>query len=224
MVDLSAESRRHKWEGSKSTLDEIWDSRSWWFRFPAGFSAEWVTSVVLNNKNKMGSHALLDPFAGVGTAVLSGEEGGVKSYGIEAQPFIARVSQAKLLWRSNLQDFSAMGQAVLTLAQADTSFVPEYPPLIQKCYATETIRDLHRLFSAWRQLDDDGPAAKLTWLAIVSILRVCSSAGTAPWQYVLPRKSKAKVLPPYEAFGLQLHRMVTDMMVCQQLGDLPKAK
>ena len=225
MVDLSAESRRHKWEGSKSTFGRNMGLPvHGWFRFPAGFSAEWVTSVVLNNKNKMGSHALLDPFAGVGTAVLSGEEGGVKSYGIEAQPFIARVSQAKLLWRSNLQDFSAMGQAVLTLAQADTSFVPEYPPLIQKCYATETIRDLHRLFSAWRQLDDDEPAAKLTWLAIMSILRVCSSAGTAPWQYVLPRKSKAKVLPPYEAFGLQLHRMVTDMMVCQQLGDLPQGE
>ncbi len=225
MLDLSPDSRKHKWENSKSTFGRNMGLPvHGWFRFPAGFSAEWVTSVVLSSKDKIGSHALLDPFAGVGTAVLSGEEGGVKSFGIEAQPFTARVSQTKLLWHDDVRDFSEMAQAVVTMAQADTRAVPEYPPLIRKCYTEGTVRDLHRLLSAWRELDDDSPAAKLTWLAIVSILRACSSAGTAPWQYILPRKSKAKVLQPYGAFGLQLQRMLTDMMICQQAGHLPQGK
>ncbi len=195
-----------------------------WFRFPAGFSAEWVASVIQDRRSEIGNHALLDPFAGVGTAVISGEQAGFKAYGIEAQHFIARVSQTKLFWRSSFQDFSEMGRAVLALAQADTSETPEYPPLIRKCYTAETTRDLYHLVSAWQKLDDGSAAAKLTWLAIVSILRACSSAGTAPWQYVLPRKSKARVLVPYEAFGLQLHRMAADMMICQQAGCPPQGE
>lgn len=189
-----------------------------WFRFPAGFSAKWVESIIENRKDRIGNLALLDPFAGVGTAVLSAEKAGITAYGIEAQPFIARVSQTKLLWHTSTKDFFNMAQAVLNAAQSIESTVTTYPPLIHKCYTKEAICDLNHLRQAWDDLDDTSPASQLTWLAITSILRACSSAGTAPWQYVLPRKSKSKTLPPYEAFGLQTQRMLADMMFLQSLG------
>ena len=56
-----------------------------WFRFSAGFSAEWVTHVVQEKVNDMGSSiALLDPFVGSGTSLLCADMCGIRSYGIES--------------------------------------------------------------------------------------------------------------------------------------------
>ena len=76
-----------------------------WYRFPAGFSADWAESVVQSHRELIGNFAFLDPFAGVGTSVLAAESKGIRSYGIEAQPFIARIAQAKLLWYTDKQKF-----------------------------------------------------------------------------------------------------------------------
>src|ERR687894_291912 len=64
-----------------------------WFRFSAGFSAAWVENVVQSRKGNINGLAFLDPFAGVGTAVLAADKLGVRAYGIEAQPFIAKIAQ-----------------------------------------------------------------------------------------------------------------------------------
>jgi hypothetical protein len=188
-----------------------------WYRFPAGFSAEWVESIVQSRKWLIDGLAFLDPFAGVGTAVLAAEKASARAYGIEAQPFIARIARAKLLWYTDRKQFFDIAQAIIKVAQSHQSPVPTYPPLIQKCYTEDAIRHLHNLRCAWENLNDDSPASKLAWLAIVSILRTCSFAGTAPWQYVLPRKAKMKTLPPYEAFRQQVQRMLSDMAIWQTL-------
>ena len=57
----------------------------------------------------------------------------------------------------------------------------------------------------------DSDADRLAWLALVSILRACSPAGTAPWQYVLPNKSKARVAEPIAAYQAQVAMMAGDM-------------
>ncbi|MBI4234444.1 MAG: DNA modification methylase [Chloroflexi bacterium] len=186
-----------------------------WFRFPAGFSAEWAESVIESCKSTVDGLAFLDPFAGVGTSVLAAESAGVRAYGVEAQPFIQRIAEAKLLWYTTTNDFHDMAQAVADRAKTERRMEPSYPDLIHGCFTKEAIRDLDSLRCAWDHLNDGSPAAKLTWLALVSILRACSFAGTAPWQYVLPAKTKAKVLAPYEAFTLQVRRMLSDMTLWQ---------
>jgi hypothetical protein len=188
-----------------------------WYRFSAGFSADWVENLIRSRKKLVEGLAFLDPFAGVGTAVLAAESAGVRAYGVEAQPFIARVAQAKLLWHSDRHQFFEMAQGILKRAQLCSSPVPTYPLLIRKCYTQDAIRELHNLRCAWENLCDDSPASELAWLVIVSILRPCSFAGTAPWQYILPRKVKVKTLPPYEAFRLQVQRMLSDMVTWQSL-------
>ena len=43
-----------------------------WFRFSAGFSAQWVSEVIRKEINKKGNNInLLDPFVGSGTALLA---------------------------------------------------------------------------------------------------------------------------------------------------------
>ena len=207
-----------KWESGKSTF--IHNMRlpvHGWFRFPAGFSAEWAESVIESRKETLEGRAFFDPFAGVGTSVLAAERAGVRAFGVEAQPFIQRIAEAKALWHTSTEHFYNMAQAVADRAMAEHCQQPSYPALIKKCFTEEAIRDLDGLRCAWEQLNDGSSASKLTWLALVSILRACSFAGTAPWQYVLPAKTKAKVLAPYEAFTLQVRRMLSDMNLWQTL-------
>lgn len=189
-----------------------------WYRFPAGFSAEWVESIISSQRHRLDGLSFLDPFAGVGTAILAAERVGVPACGIEAQPFVARIAQAKLLWWADTQQFFERGQALLARARRGNGTAPCYPSLIQRCYSPVAIGQLHNLLSAWEDLRDESAESQLTWLALVAILRVCSTAGTAPWQYVLPRKSKSSATPPYDAFCLQMQRMLADMSLCQASG------
>ncbi|MGC8817665.1 MAG: DNA methyltransferase [Candidatus Hadarchaeum sp.] len=208
-----------KWEKAKSTFAHNMSLPVHsWFRFPAGFSASWVERLVRERKDMLDDLAFLDPFAGVGTAVLAAERAGVKAYGIEAQPFIAKIAQAKLLWHTNIYSFLDHAQAVLRSAKSFTVQDLLYPPLIQKCYTEDAIRQLYALRFAWEEMDDGSAPSRLTWLAIVNILRASSFVGTAPWQYVLPRKSKKKVASPYEAFLDQIHKMASDMAQLQAEG------
>jgi hypothetical protein len=60
-------------------------------------------------------------------------------------------------------------------------------------------------------LDNGSAESELCWLALVAILRSTSPVGTAPWQYVLPRKTKAQPAEPFRAFRNQIGMMVADM-------------
>jgi len=208
-----------KWQNSKSTfIHNMILPIHGWYRFPAGFSAEWVETVIRNRRGLVNGLSFLDPFAGIGTAVLAAEKAGVRAYGIEAQPFIARIARTKLLWYTDRQRFYDLAEAIINAAQSRRDPPPTCPPLIQKCYSENIVRHLYNLRYAWEDLHDESPASELAWLAIVSILRPCSLAGTAPWQYILPRKTKVKVSPPYETFRLQVQRMLSDMAVWQSFA------
>ncbi|MBI2171802.1 MAG: site-specific DNA-methyltransferase [Chloroflexi bacterium] len=195
-----------------------------WFRFPAGFSAEWVRTVVHDHRGELNGGTFLDPFSGVGTAVLAAEEAGVRSLGLEAQPFILRVAKAKLNWYERVEEFADFAERVLTAAKREPAHEPKYPRLIEKCYSEHAIRDLYSLKAAWERLADYSAVSELAWLCLVSILRSCSHVGTAPWQYVLPSQEKAIVARPYDAFASQVNRMIMDMRIRQLQVAEPSAQ
>lgn len=64
-----------------------------WFRYSAGFSAEWVKWLLAERDG--GELRVLDPFLGSGTTCLACDEMNIPSYGIEAHPFVYRVARAK---------------------------------------------------------------------------------------------------------------------------------
>ena len=194
-----------------------------WFRYSAGFSAEWVKEVIRDFKGN-NSIKLLDPFVGSGTTVLAGEECGIESFGIEAHPFVARVATAKLLWSEDVNAFRSFVMDVLQYAQSLADAPKSYPKLIHKCYSEEVLNELDKLRRAWLYKNDGSGVSELTWLALVGILRVTSSAGTAPWQYVLPKKTKKKTIRPYKAFFDQIRMMSRDMPYFQSVVKEQKAK
>ena len=194
-----------------------------WFRYSAGFSAEWVQKII----NKWGlepGHILLDPFAGSGTVMLVADSLGIRSVGIDAHPFVHRICNAKLHWGTDYNTFISFITSLTDLS-AQQQFLPDkYPPLIHKSFSKENLAALDKLKHAWQLMNDGSPTSELAWLAITSILRPTSRAGTAQWQYILPNKEKKNVLTAEDALRIQVEMMVTDMIRMQSNRENSRAE
>src|SRR3989441_1127951 len=86
-----------------------------WFRYSAGFSAEWVKWLLAERDGS--ELRVLDPFVGSGTTCLACDEMGVLSFGIEANPFVHLVSQAKLSYATDPERFMAKAERAFAFAR-----------------------------------------------------------------------------------------------------------
>ncbi|WP_220151509.1 site-specific DNA-methyltransferase [Thalassospira profundimaris] len=192
-----------------------------WFRYSAGFSAQWVEDEIIRFELESGKKAkLLDPFVGSGTACLSACALQRKSIGLEGHPFVARIGQAKNLWHLNSDEFVDSCLEIVDRARniKPSQIILDNKGLLEKCYETESLQRLFSLRLAYEDLKTESAIWQLSWLNITSILRACSTAGTAQWQYILPKKNKSRVLDPYEAFLAKMDLMASDMKLSQKKG------
>ncbi|MBZ5703345.1 MAG: DNA modification methylase [Acidobacteriia bacterium] len=176
-----------------------------WFRYSAGFSADWVESVI---NSMSGPVKLFDPFAGSATTLLAAESVGVEGWGLEAHPFVYRVARAKLSWRSDPQDYLRKLEQLNRAANRIAPDLSVYPSLIRRCYGDEALTQLDVLRQAYEAVRDESPASELLWLTLVAILRRVSTAGTAQWQYILPKKQKrapADATVAFQEFARVIH-------------------
>ena len=212
----------HKKQAASTFADNVGLPIHRWFRYSAGFSAEWARDLIEAQRAE-GRRTIFDPFAGSGTTLLEAEKAGLEAIGAESHPFVARVAKGKLLWRESPTAFLRYALDVLNAARIMPPPKIRPSPLLKKCFQPETLMRLESLKVVWRNTADHRPLSELTWLALVSILRSCSPVGTAQWQYVLPSKSKARVIGPYEAFEEKARIMAHDMTVRQQSATGPNA-
>lgn len=188
-----------------------------WFRYSAGFSADWVQREIENAK--LGSPVrVFDPFAGSATTLIAAETKGVASFGLDAHPFVSRIAAAKLQWRSDPAAYLQKAKQVRQQAKDFTPQISGFADVIYKCYDTDVLERLDILRQAIEAQDDKTPAAELTWLTLVAILRKTSKAGTAQWQYVLPKKQKSVVLDPFAAFDACSRMFHKDMSQGQSIS------
>lgn len=188
-----------------------------WYRYTAGFSAEWVRQLLTEQKARGKTH-VLDPFAGSGTVLLESEFQGMKSIGLESQPYIYKIAAAKLLWQTDTELFGQAAEHLLQVARTMVITTTKYPELLLKCFPLPILHKLDALKAAWTQLEIVGPQQDLLWFAITAILRACSPVGTAQWQYIQPTKTKAKVIDPFMAFEKKCADVMRDMVRMQRLG------
>jgi len=68
-----------------------------WFNFVAGYSPEYVELVINEYCNKYGKRpvAILDPFSGCATTSVVANAMGIKSMGIERNPFFYKIGFTK---------------------------------------------------------------------------------------------------------------------------------
>ena len=66
------------------------------------------------------------------------------------------------------------------------------------------------------KFDTPSPENELIWLTLTAILRGCSGAGTAQWQYVLPNKRKSAAQNPVASFQAKAAEMLQDIEHAQR--------
>jgi hypothetical protein len=189
-----------------------------WVRYSAGFSAEWVVDVLRRHMRDRDWH-VLDPFAGVGTTLLAAESLGADATGFESHPFVYRMAKAKLGWNVEVALLREGYEELLDRARKKRMQVPKAAPLIQKCFTEESLQRMTALKTVYLEEYNDGTATgELLWLGITAILRSCSVAGTAQWQYVLPSKTKMNVCDPFDAFVRKMEQFASDIEYAQREG------
>lgn len=181
-----------------------------WMRYSAGFSAEWVETIVADRAVE-GRGLFFDPFAGSGTSLLAAQAFGMPSLGAECHPFVVKMAAAKLAWQADPAILMKRASALLARAQEDVVPNDVGSPLLLKCYSIDALDQLEALRRAFLQEPDGDEITSLLWLAVTAILRECSGVGTAQWQYVLPNKTKSRVTAPFDAFERRILMFNQDM-------------
>lgn len=191
-----------------------------WYRYSAGFSAEWAEEVVEKYKKyiKEENIKVLDPFAGSGTTLLACDKSKVESYGYEAHPLIYKIARAKLEWDADVRLIEQLVDEVLEYARKTFFTMDEYPDIVKRCYDEENLRQINALKHSIEHFRNHTKEYDLIWLGFVSVLRSASHAGTATWQYVLPNKKKVKVLRAFDAFEKQMDMICRDLIYFQNCG------
>lgn len=193
-----------------------------WYRYSAGFSADWVHSVL---KAHPAANRILDPFVGSGTVLIEAEKLGREAVGIESHPLIARIANAKLAWRAAPADVRERAAAVSHAAREIAPAVTLQPStLLDKCFTPEARRELQALLVTLRNEADEGAAWKLLWLAFLAVIRESSHVGTAQWQYLLPNRRKARVVTPIAGFNAKVGNFVQDMAYMHTYAANPPAR
>ena len=201
---------QHKENTSGSFVDNMGLSVHRWFRYSAGFSGAWAEDLI-SREAAARDVRVFDPFAGSGTTLIAAEQCGVESWGIDPHPFVARVAQAKLAYRSSPSEYLKQAKKALASARSLSPSLEPYVPLIRKCYLNEALEQLDCLRRAIESLNDDSEHARLVWLTLASVLRKTSHVGTANWQYLLPNRRKTRVQEPFVAFEEMMRTMHEDM-------------
>lgn len=180
-----------------------------WFRYSAGFSAEWVENLI----NTYSPTCILDPFAGSGTTLLAALKCNVDSFGFESHPFVAKIATAKISLHINVSDVISFYNNLSEFASNNMQDIENESDLLKRCYDNKSLSELCALRYSFFKLKDfyKKESVNLIWLAITAILRSCSHVGTAQWQYVLPNKSKSKVDKPFEALRQKVNEFISDI-------------
>jgi len=198
-----------------------------WFKYKEGFSSALV-NYFLENYHKT-SGRLLDPFAGMGTTLFSGQELGWQSVGIELLPVgIFAISAREAAKHLRAVDVgNAFCQIWNRMAKIEPKSVFQHLSITKDAFAAETEDQLNRYTIACDSLADENLKTILKFAAF-SVLEEISftrkDGQYLRWDYRSQRQlsgkpfDKGKILSFEEAVKNKLHIILDDL---SSKGDFP---
>lgn len=192
-----------------------------WFTYPAGFSYKAVEASIHSNDIKQGQ-VIYDPFMGSGTTNLVAKKLAINSYGVEAHPFVFRITKTKMNWEIDRDEIAHALREVETQVRnrkrdfngtdIQVYLEQEFPKLILKCYENNTLLDLLFIRNAIKEGLFSQEVKDLFFVGLTSILRQISTAATG-WPYIAPNKQKTTSLNKNASFEFsrQIRKMLKDI-------------
>jgi hypothetical protein len=192
-----------------------------WFRFPAGFAADFIDGILKQFANEIDDKPILDPFGGIATSLICARRLGFNSVGVEAHPLFYHIGKTKLQWDVDLVDLSYAVEefvARITRGVDSTPGINTYPALVRKCFPIVTLKQFDAAVESLSLMKENSDEAvtDFLWLGLVAIVRKVSHCCTSPWQYVLPNKKKTNHLSTITALRKQYSQMLSDLSYLQE--------
>lgn len=145
-----------------------------WFRYKEGFSASLVELFL--DRLRLNGGRILDPFAGLGTALFAASDRGIGADGIELMPFAARMIANRRLLRGGL-DEAEVNEIRRFLEsepwRAQTAAVLNEPGLARGAYPEPNRSKLTRFLASCERLPPGRPRAVVE-TALFSVLEAIS--------------------------------------------------
>jgi len=167
-----------------------------WFTYPAGFSYKAVEHSIEQAGLIKEQSTIYDPFMGSGTTNIVARSLGYNSIGVEAHPFVHRITKSKLSWDIDFQDINNSLDFIQSQIGEHTAptdlqgfLEKEFPELILKCFLPETLYQLLIIRNSLKQLKVPKEVSELLRTALICVLRNVSIAATG-WPYIAPNKIK----------------------------------
>ncbi len=202
-----------------------------WFTYPAGFSYKAVEEAFRIYHVQTGM-TVYDPFGGTATTNIVASQKGVRSYGIEAHPFIHFVGRTKLFWNfastELLQQIDTLIKSIKTsLKEHDITTIDVkaiFPELVCKCYSKNKLAYLYMCREAIRSLPPS-PFRDFAKLGLTSLLRAVADVQTG-WPYIAPKKERKPLaetcdLNVVEKLRDQLYQMYSDIQEIRREQKVP---
>jgi len=191
-----------------------------WFTYPAGFSYKAVEHSLKQVLLLEGKSTIYDPFMGSGTTNLVSKSLGYNSIGVEAHPFVYRITKSKMNWDilfDNLNQSLNLIKNKLSKTERpiklENYLQTEFPELILKCFLPETLFDLLVIRNTISELKQDETTKELLRTALICSLRDVSIAATG-WPYIAPNKIKVTSMSKkgWETYRNRVLKMYSDII------------
>jgi hypothetical protein len=194
-----------------------------WFTYPAGFSYKAVQNSLQTAEITAGKSTIYDPFMGSGTTNLVAKSLGFHSVGIEAHPFVYRITKTKMNWDVDIRSINfVMGKMEQQLAKIrkkndEQILLAElrcsFPELILKCFLPRTLDELKTIRDFILTVSMPPEVSEFLRTALICSLRDVSIAATG-WPYIAPNKIKVTSMSKkgWETFKSRVFRMYEDLL------------
>jgi DNA modification methylase len=141
-----------------------------WYYFKEGFSSDLVKNFI-NEFSITNSNKIIDCFSGISTTVLTAQEMGIMSCGVEVNPFFKFIGDVKVNNGYAVEKIKQYKDIILKSSASENQNIPELSSL-KHCFSVKNLSDLLKFRDAIMDIDE----SKYRGLFLLSLASIIESS------------------------------------------------